>query len=65
MALRFRPADTTFYDLFTESASHLVDGAGLLAEMLGDGNDREGDRAADARRRARRPTRPPTRSSAG
>jgi predicted phosphate transport protein (TIGR00153 family) len=42
VALRFRPADTTFYDLFTESARHLVDGAVLLAEMLGDGNDREG-----------------------
>ena len=42
MALRFRPADTTFYDLFTTSAAHLVDGAALLAEMLGDGNDREG-----------------------
>ncbi len=41
MALRFRPADTTFYDLFSEQASHLVDGAALLAEMLGDGNDRE------------------------
>ena len=41
MALRFRPADTTFYDLFTQSASHLVEGAGLLAEMLGEGNDRE------------------------
>ncbi len=41
MALRFRPADTTFYDLFTQQAGHLVDGAGLLAEMLGDGNDRE------------------------
>jgi predicted phosphate transport protein (TIGR00153 family) len=41
VALRFRPADTTFYDLFTVSASHLVDGAALLAEMLGEGNDRE------------------------
>ncbi len=41
MALRFRPADTTFYDLFSESAKHLVDGAALLGEMLGDGNDRE------------------------
>ena len=41
MALRFRPADTTFYDLFTRSASHLVTGAELLAEMLGEGNDRE------------------------
>ena len=34
MALRFRPVDTAFYDLFTESADHLVVGAGLLAEML-------------------------------
>jgi predicted phosphate transport protein (TIGR00153 family) len=41
VALRFRPADTTFYDLFTRSAQHLVEGAGLLAEMLGEGNDRE------------------------
>jgi predicted phosphate transport protein (TIGR00153 family) len=40
--LRFRPADTTFYDLFAQLAQHLVTGAGLLAEMLGDGNDREG-----------------------
>jgi len=32
--LRFRPVDTAFYDLFTESADHLVVGAGLLAEML-------------------------------
>jgi uncharacterized protein len=36
VALRFRPVDTAFYDLFTESAQHLVVGAGLLAEMLGD-----------------------------
>ncbi len=42
MALRFRPADPTFYDLFAESAQHLVAGASLLAEMLGEGNDREG-----------------------
>ena len=41
MALRFRPADTTFYDLFTQLARQLVEGAGLLAEMLGEGNDRE------------------------
>ena len=41
MPLRLRPVDTTFYDLFTESAKHLVDGAELLAEMLGEGNDRE------------------------
>jgi predicted phosphate transport protein (TIGR00153 family) len=40
--LRFRPADTTFYDLLAQSARHLVGGASLLAEMLGDGDDREG-----------------------
>ena len=28
MALRFRPVDTAFYDLFTEPAQHLVVGAG-------------------------------------
>lgn len=42
MGLRFRPVDATFYDLFAQLASHLVSGASLLAEMLGDGNDREG-----------------------
>jgi uncharacterized protein len=42
VALRFRPVDATFYELLTTSAGHLVDGASLLAEMLGDGNDREG-----------------------
>ncbi len=41
MGLRFRPVDSTFYDLFTESAQHLVTGAGLLAEMLSDTSDRE------------------------
>jgi uncharacterized protein len=41
VALRFRPADTTFYDLFAQLAKQLVEGAGLLAEMLGEGNDRE------------------------
>ena len=40
MALRFRPVDGTFYDLFTRSATDLVGGADLLAEMLGDGADR-------------------------
>ena len=42
MRLRIRPVDTTFYDLFTESANHLVTGVGLLAEMLADGTDAEG-----------------------
>jgi predicted phosphate transport protein (TIGR00153 family) len=32
--------DATFYDLFTQQANQLVKGAALLAEMLGDGNDR-------------------------
>ena len=42
MALRFKPVDTAFYTLLTSSAAQLVDGAALLAEMLGDGNDRQG-----------------------
>ena len=54
MALRFRPADTTFYDLFTQQANHLLTGAALLAEMLGEGNDREGiaQRMRDAEHQA-------------
>jgi uncharacterized protein len=40
VGLKFRPVDSTFYDLFTESAQHLVKGADLLAEMLANGNDR-------------------------
>ena len=39
MAFRLRPVDTAFYDFFTESAQHLVVGAGLLAEMLAEGAD--------------------------
>jgi uncharacterized protein len=42
VALRFKPVDTAFYTLLTSSAAQLVDGAALLAEMLGDGNDRPG-----------------------
>ena len=41
MRFKFRPVDSSFYDLFSESAGHLVVGATLLAEILGDGNDRE------------------------
>jgi predicted phosphate transport protein (TIGR00153 family) len=54
VALRFRPADTTFYDLFAQSAQHLVEGSALLAEMLADGNDREGiaQRMRDAEHQA-------------
>ncbi|WP_156391011.1 MULTISPECIES: DUF47 domain-containing protein [unclassified Nocardioides] len=48
MGLRFRPVDTSFYDLFTEQAQHLVGGASLLAEMLAEGADH-----ADVARRMR------------
>jgi predicted phosphate transport protein (TIGR00153 family) len=41
VALRLRPTDTAFYDLFTTSAQHLVTGAELLTEMISDGADRE------------------------
>ncbi len=55
MRLRLRPVDTSFYDLFTKSAQHLVLGAELLAEMLSDSSDkadvakrmREAEHAAD------------------
>ena len=40
MALRFRPVDTAFYDLFTEQAQHLVVGSVLLAEMLSETSDK-------------------------
>ena len=38
--MRFRPVDTTFYDLFTRLANQMVAGSALLAEMLGDNSDR-------------------------
>jgi predicted phosphate transport protein (TIGR00153 family) len=41
VALKFKPVDTAFYGLLTSLAAQLVDGAALLAEMLGDGNDRK------------------------
>jgi predicted phosphate transport protein (TIGR00153 family) len=37
---RIRPVETSFYDLFTEMANHLVDGANLLAQMLDSGTDK-------------------------
>jgi uncharacterized protein len=54
VALSFRPSDTGFYDLFAQSAQHLVNGAALLAEMLADGSDREGiaQRMRDAEHQA-------------
>lgn len=55
MGFRIRPVEASFYDLFTESANHLLTGAGLLSEMLTDGEDkgpiaqrmREAEHAAD------------------
>ena len=41
MGLRLRPVDTSFYDLFSKSADHLVRGAELLAEMLSESSDKE------------------------
>jgi predicted phosphate transport protein (TIGR00153 family) len=38
--LRFKPVDHIFYELLTESATHLVEGARILAEMLDDSADR-------------------------
>ena len=54
MALRFRPVDATFYDLFAQSATHLVKGTRLLAEILAEGSDREviGKRMRDAEHEA-------------
>ena len=41
MRFKIRPVDTTFYDLFSRSAQHLVIGADLLTEMLADDADHE------------------------
>jgi predicted phosphate transport protein (TIGR00153 family) len=37
---RIRPVETTFYDLFSEMANHLVEGANLLAQMLDSSTDK-------------------------
>jgi len=42
VGIRLRPLESSFYDLFSESAAHLVEGAGLLAQIL----DADADRAA-------------------
>jgi uncharacterized protein len=39
VALRFRPVDNSFYELFTRQANHLEAGVALLAEMLGENAD--------------------------
>ena len=41
MALSFKPVDNVFYELLATSATHLVNGAGILAEMLDDTADRK------------------------
>ncbi len=41
MGMKFRPVAGDFYDLFTDFGQHLVLGSELLAEMLGEGSDRE------------------------
>lgn len=41
MGLRLRPIESSFYDLFSESASHLVAGAELLAQILAEDSDRK------------------------
>ena len=40
MRFRIRPVETTFYDLFSEAAAHLVHGSNLLTLMLDDNTDR-------------------------
>jgi len=44
--LNLRPTEESFYDLFAQMASHLVEGAALLASLL----DEDGDRPAIAQR---------------
>lgn len=41
MRFRIRPVETSFYDLFSEMASHLVNGANLLAQMLDSDTDKK------------------------
>ena len=64
MRLKFRPVDGSFYDLFTESAQHLVVGAELLAEMLSEAPTTRTSPSGCARP-STPPTRRPTRSSGG
>jgi predicted phosphate transport protein (TIGR00153 family) len=54
VALRFKPVDNAFYTLLTESATHLVEGAAILAELLGEDADRKAiaDRMRDAEHQA-------------
>jgi uncharacterized protein len=38
---RIRPLESSFYDLFSEAAAHLVEGAALLAQMLEPSSDKK------------------------
>jgi predicted phosphate transport protein (TIGR00153 family) len=51
---RIRPVETSFYDLFSEMANHLVEGANLLAQMLDAGTDKNvlGDQMREAEHQA-------------
>ena len=54
MALRLKPSDSSFYALLADSAAFLVEGAGLLGEMLSETADRAAiaERMRDAEHRA-------------
>ncbi len=54
MRFRIRPVESSFYDLFSESANHLVIGSDLLAGVLEDGADRAalGEQMRDAEHQA-------------
>jgi len=41
VALSFKPVDSVFYELLSTSATHLVNGARILAELLDDTADRK------------------------
>ena len=41
MALRFRPVDASFYEMFSTLANQLVSGASLLNEVFTEGSDRD------------------------
>jgi predicted phosphate transport protein (TIGR00153 family) len=38
---RIRPVETSFYEMFSEAAAHLVHGAALLAQMLDESSDKK------------------------
>ncbi len=54
MRFRIRPVESSFYDLFSESANHLVNGANLLAQLLDPESDRAviGERMREAEHQA-------------